>query len=788
MYKAVFLYYKICYNDERFMKGRYKMKKIRVFLIMILCLTLISCSSGVTTSLSKEEHVTEAMFNTVASGAIDMTADVNLGVGFESLIESLSQGEFSSAEATLLSNLGIKLDYKMKSDIEKGAFDYQIGYLIDYKDKPLFDSNFFMNLERMGFSIDNFYEGVFVFDYDKIVELILQQGDMEILSELDYSKYLNIIIEKAKEYDEQSNEDVYTSIINDHLVETLGEGVQEELTITVNGEEITEETLAYEYKFDFNKLMKLYKDIFEVVKDDETVKVFYKDLINALLDEAVESGDYELLDIDALEIEMLRVMLDEEFDTYWNEFFESFLAEFESLNYDDAAYQEIQDIYDYMHVKLYINEDTVLRSISVTMDHPEVTFDINYVINAIGDDVVISYDEDKFIHVFDFIDFENAQIIQVEEAEKILKEAAYSAIDELQNGEGFAALFSDIGQFENEFGLGVMAMNVSLNQAKAALEDINIVEAINENLNMMNSYNDYSEETYIEETYDEIETIAVLTIDDSDLNETAGMVAETYGIDYKEYVAVDDNYIDVFEQIYIDDVSVVFIEDERLKEAAKAITEKHEDFNVVALFAEGDDFFPYNMSALEVYDEEPAFAAGYIAALTTETGKIGFVFGLEDDKTKNIEYGFRNGALYADENVEVVTYYANSDEDLTIVNDIAKLAQEDSVDILYHDAGMIGQALLDIASDYDYRVIDNSLNNIDNENLLTTHYINHYAIIEKIIYDYYGSFSAYYYISLGYNQVVFSRGQLSDEVYDMLMNLVDEVVYGSLYIEPYYED
>jgi len=160
---------------------------------MILCLTLISCSSGVTTSLSKEEHVTEAMFNTVASGAIDMTADVNLGVGFESLIESLSQGEFSSAEATLLSNLGIKLDYKMKSDIEKGAFDYQIGYLIDYKDKPLFDSNFFMNLERMGFSIDNFYEGVFVFDYDKIVELILQQGDMEILSELDYSKYLNII-------------------------------------------------------------------------------------------------------------------------------------------------------------------------------------------------------------------------------------------------------------------------------------------------------------------------------------------------------------------------------------------------------------------------------------------------------------------------------------------------------------------------------------------------------------------------------------------------------------------
>jgi len=56
--------------------------------------------------------------------------------------------------------------------------------------------------------------------------------------------------------------------------------------------------------------MKLYKDIFEVVKDDETVKVFYKDLINALLDEAVESGDYELLDIDALEIEMLRVMLD----------------------------------------------------------------------------------------------------------------------------------------------------------------------------------------------------------------------------------------------------------------------------------------------------------------------------------------------------------------------------------------------------------------------------------------------------------------------------------------------
>ncbi|WP_240837260.1 BMP family ABC transporter substrate-binding protein [Acidaminobacter sp. JC074] len=762
------------------------MKKISILLIMIMCFTLISCDSGITTSLTKEEHVTQAMMNTFSSGSVDMTADMEMGIGFETLMDTLSRGEFGSAETTLLSNLGFNINYKIKSDLDQGAFDYKINYLIDYKDKALMDTNLFFNLKRFGFSVDNFYDGTFVFDFDKIIELLLEQENMEVLAEIDYSKYFNIILSEMKAY-EVNGQDAEMSILYDHFRETLSEGVQDEMTFVKEGKEVTEDVLVYDYKFDIAKIMNLYVAYFESAQNDESVKEFYKDLINKLLDEAIESGDYELVEIDLLELEALRQTVNQDFDTYWDEFFDSFLSEFNTLQ-DDVSYQELQEVYDYFHVKIYIGHNDVLKCVTLDMDHPEVELNAKYTINAIGDDVEITYDEDKFIHVLDYIDFETPMIVNEEEAEKILKDAAFSAIDELQNGQGFSALFKDLGQFENEYGLGVMGLNVALNQAKSSLEQMNIVEMINENLSYM-GYDDSYEETYEEEVLPELEKIVFLTIDDSETADIIRGAAEGQGIDFDVYKLENEDNQAVLEKLYVDGVNMVFIEDRRLKEAAMAIGELYEDFKIVALFSEGEDYFPFNMAALEVYDEEPAFAAGYVAALSSETGKIGFVYGQDDYKTRNIAYGFRSGAAYADESVEVVSFMADSDDNESIAKDIAEQAQNDGVDILYHDAGNIGNTLVDLSGDYDYMMISNSEYGINNENTLMTHFFDLNVVVNNIIENYnYGYFEPYYYVSLGSNEMVFSRSQLSDDVHEKLLLLIEDVTYGSLYIEPYYED
>ncbi len=92
------------------------------------------------------------------------------------------------------------------------------------------------------------------------------------------------------------------------------------------------------------------------------------------------------------------------------------------------------------------------------------------------------------------------------------------------------------------------------------------------------------------------------------------------------------------------------------------------------------DFFLYNSTVSQdnvhgfgVKEEQQGFLLGAIAAKFTESGKVGFIGGIDVLSVKNVQKGFEKGVQHINGDIEVITAYSESmtDSDAT-----AKKAQE----------------------------------------------------------------------------------------------------------------
>lgn len=101
-----------------------------------------------------------------------------------------------------------------------------------------------------------------------------------------------------------------------------------------------------------------------------------------------------------------------------------------------------------------------------------------------------------------------------------------------------------------------------------------------------------------------------------------------------------------------------------------------------------------NLASVDVYWEQHGFLAGVIAALTTKTGKIGYVAGMELQVMKDQGEGYKQGAKWVDPKVEALVTFTGSFQDLA-KNKQAALAQAAAgADVFVHalDQGWLGVA------------------------------------------------------------------------------------------------
>lgn len=139
-----------------------------------------------------------------------------------------------------------------------------------------------------------------------------------------------------------------------------------------------------------------------------------------------------------------------------------------------------------------------------------------------------------------------------------------------------------------------------------------------------------------------------------------------------------------------------------------------------------EDGLTDNLTGVTFKTQEPSFVAGYIAAMTSETGKVGFVGGMKSDVLETFNWGFQAGVAYANKaegkNVEVVSQYIETFTDAAKGKAAGQKMYSDGCDIVFACAGNAGNGVIEAAKESNKKVIgvDKDQYELAPENMLTS--------------------------------------------------------------------
>ncbi|NLZ55219.1 MAG: BMP family ABC transporter substrate-binding protein [Clostridiaceae bacterium] len=102
---------------------------------------------------------------------------------------------------------------------------------------------------------------------------------------------------------------------------------------------------------------------------------------------------------------------------------------------------------------------------------------------------------------------------------------------------------------------------------------------------------------------------------------------------------------------------------------------------------------------------EVSYLAGYLAASMSETGKIGFVGGVNNTNINDFAVGFEAGAKHKNPDIQSYLEYAGTFNDPEKGKEIAKAMIDDGVDIIFAAAGAVNLGVLDVVAENDRMMI-----------------------------------------------------------------------------------
>ena len=196
--------------------------------------------------------------------------------------------------------------------------------------------------------------------------------------------------------------------------------------------------------------------------------------------------------------------------------------------------------------------------------------------------------------------------------------------------------------------------------------------------------------------------IAMITdtggVDDRSFNQSAweGMQAWTEENDFSEDAIQyyqsnsESDFIPNFNTAIHDGYEIVYGIGFLLEDAIQTTAEQSPEQNFG--FVDGVVDLP-NVASLNFRDHENSFLAGMAAALTTETGTVGFIGGIESPIIDRFQTGFEHGVEYVDDSVEVDIQYANSFGDTGTGQQIAAAMYSNGADVIFHAAGAVGNGV-----------------------------------------------------------------------------------------------
>src|SRR5699024_1360558 len=214
-----------------------------------------------------------------------------------------------------------------------------------------------------------------------------------------------------------------------------------------------------------------------------------------------------------------------------------------------------------------------------------------------------------------------------------------------------------------------------------------------------------------------------------------------------------------------------------------------------------------NVVSLNFRDHENSFLAGMAAALTSETGKVGFVGGVKGAIIDRFQTGFTHGVEYAAEKYDldmedVDIQYANSFDDTGAGQQIAAAMYANGVDVIYHAAGAVGNGVfqearnrMEAGSDVDLWVIGvdrdqhEEGNYGDGKNLTLASSVKQVGQAIKLSANdgMEGNFQGGENISYGFDEggIDFTKGNIADDDWELIEEARQLIIDGEIDVEEF---
>ncbi|MBF0500251.1 MAG: BMP family ABC transporter substrate-binding protein [Candidatus Riflebacteria bacterium] len=205
-----------------------------------------------------------------------------------------------------------------------------------------------------------------------------------------------------------------------------------------------------------------------------------------------------------------------------------------------------------------------------------------------------------------------------------------------------------------------------------------------------------------------------------------------------------------------------------------------------------------NIRGVSFREHEGSYLCGYTAASVSKTGKIGFIGGVKIDVIQRFAAGYRQGALAAASQTQIIEYYLAEDFSGFNRPDLAKNAAlelyKSGCDVIYHAAGASGLGVISAAVETKKFVIgvDSNQDSLAPGQVLTSMLKRVDLVVEDVartLSDRRGPES----VKLSYGMAdgaidltdfQFSRRVVDDELMARLTSLKQDIIAGRLIVSP----
>lgn len=290
--------------------------------------------------------------------------------------------------------------------------------------------------------------------------------------------------------------------------------------------------------------------------------------------------------------------------------------------------------------------------------------------------------------------------------------------------------------------------------------------------------------------------VAVLTIrkmtTPADLNTMDGIekLESELGIKCKIIECVEiSEYKEQIQAVSEEGYDVVYFIYDNFLEAVKELAPNYPNTKYIGLWIDlpkGDELD--NLKPLFFKPQQGAFMCGVTAALTSETGKVGFIGGGINPGIVTFLAGYEAGIKYVDNGTELVVSWANTFDDPLKGKELAASLYNRDVDIIFQVANQTGLGVIDAAKEMGkYAIgVDVDQSPLAPENVIASCLLDHgYATYDSVKQAYEGKFDnsqVYYGLEEGTPVIAVNKDIVSKDIQDKITEIEQRIINGEIEI------